>query len=95
MKLQNQERPYMMSFEGWAERELVHAGIKTAGGTDELCPRSLRLINKLLRIDAGEHAERAIRWYARVYFPANGPCSSYEYAAGLDHKVADIVNGRA
>jgi len=59
--------------------------------------RAIRLINRMARDDdepGSSAADRAIRWWSRVYFPANGPVSAYEYAAGLSATMDDIVNGR-
>ena len=63
---------------------------------------SIRGINKLMRDRDDSHlypicghfnaTDRAIRWFSRVYFPANGPCSNLEYALGLDAKISEYVN---
>jgi len=80
----------MTSLEGWAELEFK------ARGWDFLADLDLkgqRLINYMARLEeSSRYIEPAIRWYSRVYFPANGPCSAIEYAAGLEHKVMEIVN---
>jgi hypothetical protein len=65
--------------------------------------RSLRLINAAFRAVDDSHlfpingefnaTERAIRWYRRVYFTANGPCSNYEYILGLENVISRYVNG--
>jgi hypothetical protein len=57
---------------------------------------AIRIINKIARDEhcSRKHAERAIRWYRRAYFPANGPCSCIEYIAGIDHLIGLYVNGR-
>jgi hypothetical protein len=63
---------------------------------------SLRVINKMMRERDDSHlypingafnaTERAIRWFRRVYFPSNGPCSNLEYALGLELKIIEYVN---
>jgi hypothetical protein len=62
----------------------------------------IRKINKLMRERDQSHlypingeynaTERAIRWYSRVYFPANGSCSALEYALGLENLISNYVN---
>lgn len=82
-----------------AERACKAKGIDVLATVDT---RAIRLINRLFR-DADEAhlypfvpaTERAIRWYSRVYFKANGPCSVLEYIHGLDGRIGDFVNGRA
>jgi hypothetical protein len=83
--------------------QTCEAALKAKGLSDtaDVTTASIRLINKLARdmdqphrwpyIDA---APKAIRWYSRVFFRANGPCSNYEYILGLEQKIGDIVNGR-
>jgi len=63
---------------------------------------SLKLINRIFRENDESHfypiygafnaTDKAIRWYSRVYFKANGPCSNYEYILGLENKISEIVN---
>jgi hypothetical protein len=75
-----------------------------AKGIDDLAQvttRSIRIINKIARERDEGHlypyipsADRAIRWFRRVAFAANGPCSNYEYILGLEARMSDIVNGR-
>jgi hypothetical protein len=65
-------------------------------------PSSIRTINKIMRSIDDSHlypinghfnaTDRAIRWFSRTYFPANGPCSNIEYALGLELKVTEYVN---
>jgi hypothetical protein len=69
----------------------------------DVTTRSLRIINAAFRAVDDSHlfpingefnaTERAIRWYRRVYFDANGPCSNYEYILGLDSVISRYVNG--
>lgn len=65
-----------------------------------------RKINKIMRKRDDSHlwpingrynaTDRAIRWYNRVYFEANGPCSALEYCLGLEQIISNYVNnGRA
>jgi hypothetical protein len=70
--------------------------------TSDVSTRSIRAINKIFRerdesnlfpINGAFNAtERAIRWYSRVYFQANGPCSNLEYILGLESKISEYVN---
>lgn len=81
------------------EKEMQRRGIdllKTIDGS------SLRSINKMMRGLDDSHlypingtfnaTDRAIRWFRRVYFPSNGPCSNLEYALGLELKITEYVN---
>lgn len=79
------------------------AALKERGLSDtaDVDNRSIRIINRIARDSDESHlwpyipsADRAIRWYARVLFPANGPCSNYEYILGLEHRMSEIVNER-
>lgn len=82
------------------EQELKNAGIDfRACVSDE---KTLRKLNKLMRKRdeshlwpiSGEYSatDRAIRWYSRVYFAANGPCTALEYTLGLEGKISQYVN---
>jgi hypothetical protein len=90
MNLKHESRPYMMSLEGWTELEFK------ARGWDFLADLDLkgqRLINYIARIEeSSAYVEPAIRWYSRVYFTANGPCTALEYAAGINSKISELVN---
>lgn len=65
--------------------------------------KTLRKVNKILRKGDESHlwpissrfnaTERAIRWYSRVYFPANGPCTVLEYIEGINSLISGYVNG--
>jgi len=64
--------------------------------------KSIRLINQSFRLYDESHlypinseynaSERAIRWYQRVYFKANGPCTNMEYIEGLNSIIGQYVN---
>ncbi len=78
------------------EQLLVTAGIDLR---EIVSTRSIRLINKAFRAADESHlypfvpaTAKAIRWYSRVYFAANGPCSNLEYIWGLEGKISELVN---
>lgn len=70
--------------------------------TDMVSDRSLRIVNRIFRLadvsalypiyNKFSATERAVRWYRRVYFAVNGPCSNYEYILGLEARISQIVN---
>lgn len=81
------------------------AKIKAAGIDLNAClsdTKTLRKVNKILRSGDESHlwpisgrynaTDRAIRWYSRVYFKANGPCTVYEYVMGIDGLISGYVN---
>lgn len=80
-------------------RELKKRGISDL---DTVSLKSIRLINKIFRENDDSHlypilgefnaTERAIRWYRREYFRANGPCMNIEYIYGIEGTISDIVN---
>jgi hypothetical protein len=62
----------------------------------------LRCVNKILRSRDDSHlwpisgkynaTNRAIRYYSRIYFNNNGPCSVYEYISGINQLISNYVN---
>jgi hypothetical protein len=82
------------------EQTLKENGIDFNASTSDT--KTLRAVNRLMR-DRDDSAlwpicsrfnatDRAIRWYSRRYFAANGPCSALEYALGLESKISEYVN---
>lgn len=90
-----------MSLERRCREALAAVGISEL---DQVTTRSLRVLNRVLREADESHlwpvcgaysaTERAIRWYRRVYFRANGPCMNLEYVLGVEGCVSSYVNGR-
>ena len=79
---------------------LRNAGIDWSASVSDTA--TLRRVNKLMRARDESNlwpisgsfsaTERAIRFYRRVVFPANGPCSALEYALGIDGLISGYVN---
>jgi hypothetical protein len=85
-----------MNFE---QKCLAALKVKGFSGLDNTSIKSIRIVNKIAREDDQPNlypyipaADKAIRWYSRVMFKANGPCSLFEYIAGLEGKMSEIVN---
>ncbi len=87
-----------MNFEQACIAALKDKGISAM---ETLTDRGLRIINKIARASDQPHlypyipaADKAIRYYSRVYFRANGPCLAIEYILGLESLMSDYVNER-
>lgn len=84
------------------EQMLTENGIDFRASTSD--SKLLRKLNRLLRqrddsslwpiCGRFNATDRAIRWYSRRYFAANGPCSAYEYVLGVEAKVSEYVNSQ-
>ena len=82
------------------EQLLRNNGIDFTASTSDL--KTLRKLNKLLRARDDSHlcpisgeynaTDRAIKYYSRVYFKANGPCSALEYCLGIENLISNYVN---